>query len=91
MVLIARALVKDPTLLILDEPCQGLDAANRARVMQTIDSVSEHLDASLVYVTHETDSLPECITHVMRLRGGRVASVGPVNNSAGHRDSRLEN
>jgi molybdate transport system ATP-binding protein len=90
MVLITRALVKDPTLLILDEPCQGLDAANRARVLQTVDSVSEHLDASLIYVTHETDSLPGCITHVMRLLGGRVASAGTVNNSAGHRDQRLE-
>jgi molybdate transport system ATP-binding protein len=83
MVLVARALVKNPALLVLDEPCQGLDAANRARVVQTIDSVSEHLDASLIYVTHETDSLPECITHVMRLQGGRVASVGTTISSAG--------
>jgi molybdate transport system ATP-binding protein len=91
MVLIARALVKNPTLLILDEPCQGLDAANRARVVQTIDSLSEHLDASLIYVTHEADSLPGCITHVMRLQGGRVAGAGTESNSAGHRDQRLEN
>ena len=91
MALIARALVKDPTLLVLDEPCQGLDADNRARVIQTIDSLNEHLDASLIYVTHETDSLPECITRVMRLQEGRVASVGPVHNSAGEdRDWRLK-
>jgi molybdate transport system ATP-binding protein len=81
MMLIARALVKDPTLLVLDEPCQGLDAANRARVVQTIDSAGEHLDASLIYVTHETDSLPQCITHVMRLQGGRLASVGTMSIS----------
>ena len=52
MVLMARGLVKQPPLLILDEPCQGLDRDNRDRLLQTIDSVGSFLDTSVIYVTH---------------------------------------
>ncbi len=72
MALVARALVKRPQLLVLDEPCQGLDARNRDRVLEAVDSVGDHLDASMIYVTHDTDELPRSITHVIRLDTGRV-------------------
>jgi molybdate transport system ATP-binding protein len=83
MVLIARALVKQPQLLVLDEPCQGLDARNRDRVLEVIDAVEEHLDASLIYVTHDTDELPKIITHVIKLDTGKVASKGMLRRTFG--------
>jgi molybdate transport system ATP-binding protein len=73
MVLLARALVKHPWLLILDEPCQGLDRDNRERVRQAIDTIGGHLDASVIYVTHRSDELPRIITHVMRLDKASIA------------------
>ena len=72
MVLIARALVKHPKLLVLDEPCQGLDAGNRDRVLQMVEAIGDHLNTSLIYVTHHRDALPRIITHVLRLDEGRV-------------------
>jgi molybdate transport system ATP-binding protein len=78
MVLIARALVKHPPLLILDEPCQGLDAGNRDRVLQTIDALGNYLETSVIYVTHDPDELPRIITHVMRLDRGRVIDKARV-------------
>jgi molybdate transport system ATP-binding protein len=80
MVLIARALVKRPQLLVLDEPCQGLDARNRDRVLEAIDSVG---DTSMIYVTHETDELPQTITHALNLDGGKVVGKGALNSATG--------
>jgi molybdate transport system ATP-binding protein len=70
LALVARAMVKNPALLVLDEPCQGLDADNRDRVLQAIDSAGSQ--AGLIYVTHRADELPRCITHVLNLDRGRV-------------------
>jgi molybdate transport system ATP-binding protein len=82
LVLLARALVKDPLLLILDEPCQGLDARNRARVRQVVDAVGSRIDTSVIYVTHNVDELPGIITHVLRLKQGKIASRYPPDNRA---------
>ncbi len=71
LALLARALVKNPTLLVLDEPCQGLDEKNRDRILQTIDD-TRRPDTSLIYVTHRADELPKSITHVLRLDQGQV-------------------
>lgn len=79
IVLLARALVKQPALLILDEPCQGLDKGNRCRVLQAVDQVIGHTDAGLVYVTHDIDELPQAITHRIHLEGGRVTGLYKVN------------
>ena len=72
MVFIARALVKRPELLIMDEPCQGLDAGKRDRVLQTIDSIAARLDSGVVYVTHYSRALPKSIKHVLALDRGRI-------------------
>ncbi len=74
LALLARALVKSPALLVLDEPCQGLDAGNRDRVLQAVESVGSRPDSSMIYVTHRADELPQSITHVLRLNEGRVVS-----------------
>jgi ABC-type molybdenum transport system ATPase subunit/photorepair protein PhrA len=84
MILIARALVKCPNLLVLDEPIQGLDASNRDRVLQMIEAIGNPLEPSIIYVTHHRDALPRVITHVLRLDEGKVVGrqqVGDRYNS----------
>ncbi|HEX7508528.1 MAG TPA: ATP-binding cassette domain-containing protein [Polyangia bacterium] len=71
LVLLARALVANPELLVLDEPCQGLDAIHTQRVTSAVNRVASEGRASVIYVTHHEEELPACITHVLRLENGR--------------------
>ncbi|MBT8038165.1 MAG: molybdate ABC transporter ATP-binding protein ModF [Verrucomicrobiae bacterium] len=63
MLLIARALIKRPYLLILDEPCQGLDPMNRALVIQLIETIAARGMAQIVYISHDEEDRLDCITH----------------------------
>ncbi|OCG03202.1 molybdate ABC transporter ATP-binding protein ModF [Gilliamella sp. wkB112] len=63
LVLIARALVKHPTLLILDEPLQGLDQLNRELVKRWIDRLINNGYSQLLFVSHHAEDAPKCITH----------------------------
>lgn len=65
--LLARAFVKDPELLVLDEPLHGLDAANRALVRCIIDVFSRRPGKTLLMVTHYEEELPSCIDHRLHL------------------------
>lgn len=67
MVLIARAVVKDPDVLILDEPCQGLDADNRKRVLAMAAFIGAESPTNLIFTTHHVDEYPACMTHELRL------------------------
>ena len=67
MILIARAMVKMPLLLILDEPCQGLDKENRHMMMALVEYVGRQTDTCLLYVTHHRDEIPRCTTDILRL------------------------
>lgn len=89
LALLARALVKNPTLLVLDEPCQGLDADNRDRVLQAIDGVESRPNTSMIYVTHRADELPRNITHVLCLSEGRVVEQGTQRSEDGQLRSRF--
>ncbi|WP_139247505.1 ABC transporter ATP-binding protein, partial [Mediterranea massiliensis] len=66
--LLARAFVKDPELLILDEPLHGLDTYNRRRVKAVIEAFCHRRDKTLVMVTHYAEELPATITHRLYLK-----------------------
>ncbi|OGG62984.1 hypothetical protein A3C21_03255 [Candidatus Kaiserbacteria bacterium RIFCSPHIGHO2_02_FULL_59_21] len=66
LTLLARAMVKNPRLLVLDEPCQGLDPEHRDRVLEAVDSIEKD-STTIIYVTHRADELPKSTTHVFRL------------------------
>ena len=68
MVLLARAFVKDPELLILDEPFHGLDCANRRLAREVIETFCQRRGKTLVMVTHYEEELPACIDHSLHLR-----------------------
>ncbi|MBW1918765.1 MAG: ATP-binding cassette domain-containing protein [Deltaproteobacteria bacterium] len=74
MVLIARAMVKSPELLILDEPCEGLDIANRYKLLKVIDGYGMDEDASLIYVTHHQEDIPSSITHMLKFSDEKFIS-----------------
>jgi molybdate transport system ATP-binding protein len=74
MVLLARAMVKPPRLLVLDEPCQGLDAGNRRLILQAVDRIAATGFTTLLFVSHHPEEIPACITHRLSLvRSG----IGP--------------
>jgi molybdate transport system ATP-binding protein len=78
MVLLARAMVKMPQLLILDEPYQGLDRTNRHRILDAIDVIGHQHGTDIIYVTHYPTEIPACMTHMLRFEktpgGGYAAS-----------------
>ena len=75
LVLICRALVKDPALLILDEPCQGLDVKNRSLILQLLDEICKKTSVNMIFVTHHFDEIPDAITHIMMLDNGQIQSI----------------
>ncbi|MGE5583357.1 MAG: ATP-binding cassette domain-containing protein [Bacillota bacterium] len=77
LTLLARALVKDPALLILDEPCQGLDDGHRDSFVELLDRLCLATPISLIYVTHHPVELPRAVTHVLKLENGRITAAGP--------------
>lgn len=76
-VLIGRALMGRPKLLILDEPCAGLDPAAREHFLQFLQRLGSKKDSpTLVLVTHHVDEIMPVFSHVLLLRQGRVLAVG---------------
>jgi molybdate transport system ATP-binding protein len=73
LVLLARALVKNPPVLILDEPAQGLDDEQQQLLKNIIEQLCEHTNKTLIYVTHLRDEVPRCITKFIALEKGRIA------------------
>ena len=77
--LVARALVNDPPLLLLDEPAAGLDLPARERLVAALDALSDtRPERAAVLVTHHVEELPARTTHALLLRRGRVLAAGPV-------------
>ncbi len=66
LALIARAMVKLPMVLILDEPCQGLDNNNRAKVLALVDYIAAHSDTHILFVSHDVRDQLNCLTHELK-------------------------
>ena len=76
---IARALMTDPELLLLDEPSAGLDLAGRESLVDTLSRLADDEDApASVMVTHHVEEIPRATTHAMLLQRGRVVAQGPI-------------
>ncbi|MCG7335749.1 ABC transporter ATP-binding protein [Sporosarcina sp. ACRSM] len=75
-VLIARALMSDPKMLILDEPCSGLDILSREQFLGVLEEVVEK-KCHIIYVTHHIEELVKEITHVLLLKDGKIVAKGP--------------
>lgn len=77
--LIARALMPDPRLLLLDEPATGLDVAGREQLIERIDTLQYTCpELATVLVTHHLEELPPGTTHALLLREGTRRAAGPV-------------
>ena len=78
-VLIARALMSNPELLILDEPGASLDLAGREDLVSRLDAFARSADSpSMVLVTHHVEEIPPSFTHALVLRDGGVLALGPI-------------
>ena len=76
---IARALMPDPELLLLDEPAAGLDLGAREDLVSRLSTLArDPLSAILVLVTHHVEEIPPGISHVLLMREGRVVAAGPI-------------
>ncbi len=71
LVLLARALVKDPPLLVLDEPCQGLDPDRKHHLLDLINRICTVTGKTLVFVSHYEKEVPGCINKYIRIERGR--------------------
>jgi iron complex transport system ATP-binding protein len=76
---IARALMSDPELLLLDEPAAGLDLGGREDLVRRLGDLAQDPAApAMVLVTHHVEEIPPGFTHVLLLREGRVVASGPI-------------
>jgi molybdate transport system ATP-binding protein len=80
LILIARALVKHPRILALDELCQGLDTVSRRRILELLDRLASEGDVTLIVVAHRAKDLPSCITHVLHLSDGHASIWQDLQN-----------
>lgn len=77
--LIARALVNEPRLLVLDEPCAGLDPLSRSRLLGDLAAFAGgDQSPTILIVTHHVEEIGEWVTHTMALKEGRCVAAGPT-------------
>jgi iron complex transport system ATP-binding protein len=79
---IARALMTDPELLLLDEPAAGLDLGAREQLVATLEGLaSDPYAPAIVLVTHHVEEIPPSMTHALLLRAGHVVAAGPLDQA----------
>ncbi|MDF9841081.1 MULTISPECIES: ATP-binding cassette domain-containing protein [unclassified Paenibacillus] len=74
--MLARCLIAEPKLLIMDEPCAGLDLYEREKMLAEVDKLKQR-NVSVVYVTHHVEEIVPLFTHVALIRDGKLAGSGP--------------
>ncbi len=80
--LLARALMDEPELLLLDEPTSGLDLPSRERLIGSLDTMAAaNPGLPTVTVTHHLEEIPASSTHALLLAGGRIVAAGPVEQA----------
>lgn len=80
-VLIARALMTNPALVILDEPTAALDLGGREQFVATLDRLAAEPDAApMILITHHVDEIPESFTHALLMSDGEPAASGPIED-----------
>lgn len=79
-VLIARALMGNPELLILDEPCTGLDVFSREYLLSTIRKLAENTEVTIVFVTHYTEEIMDVFSNCLLLKDGRIYAKDRTEN-----------
>lgn len=79
-VLIARALISRPEILVLDEPGTGLDVYAREYMMTTVRTLAEHEDTTVLYVTHYPEEIQPFMNKTMLLKNGKIFSSGDTDN-----------
>ena len=80
--MVARALMTDPELLLLDEPGAGLDLGAREDLLASLEVLAAAPEAPvLVLVTHHVEEIPRGFTHVLMLRNGAVTASGPLETT----------
>lgn len=78
VILLLRALIKAPALLILDEPCQGMDADQIEYFKGLLDHICSSKHITMVYVSHHKDEIPSSVQNVLVLEKGKVIENGPI-------------
>ena len=78
MILLARAMVKSPRILILDEPCIGLDEEQKARLLGAVDYIAEHSQTRILFVSHREEEIPACINQHLMLQAAEVGGYTAV-------------
>ncbi|MBD0292621.1 MAG: ABC transporter ATP-binding protein [Jiangellaceae bacterium] len=79
---IARALMTDPELLLLDEPAAGLDLGGREALLSTLGELARDQNSpTIVLVTHHVEEIPAGFTHALLLRAGRAVAAGPIDEA----------
>lgn len=77
--LLARTLMADPDVLMLDEPTAGLDLGGRESLVAALDSIASSNGPATVFVTHHVEDIPTSTTHLLAIADGQQLAAGPID------------
>jgi molybdate transport system ATP-binding protein len=83
---LARALARDPRVLLLDEPFAAIDRKIRRELQAVLDDIRRSLDIPVVLVTHDLEDVARLATDVLVLEHGRTVTCGPIDTVLKHPD-----